>query len=585
MYLSRRRKRQLALLFALMLLSSLSETVSLGALFPFLGALSNAEKLLANPRWQPLLSLADIESTLQLVTGFAVAFIATIVLAAGLRILALTARTRLAAAIGSDISCQIYRNTLQQPYRFHVQHNSSDLIQMVTVDTNRLVTNVLNPLLTLLMDGLLVPILVGALILIDGRIAMSAGAILGGTYAVIYRTRRRLLYRNSQVITQAGQRRIKAVQEGIGGIRDVLLSNTQDYFLYTYQDAESSLKRAKATNLLVATTPRHVIEAIAMTAIALLALTLRRDGDFSQVVPVLGSLALGAKRLLPALQGVFSAFATVQGARASLTRVLTSLQRPVDPLLMLPPPAEPMVLEKELHLEHVWFRYSDDTNWVLQDLNLSITARTTVGFVGSTGSGKSTTVDLIMGLLQPQKGMIWVDGQPLEGERLRQWQQGIAHVPQSIFLADATIAENIAFGMPKKQIDFEQVRKASQLAQIDQYIQKLPASYDTYVGERGIRLSGGQRQRIGIARALYKKVPVIVFDEATSALDNTTEEEVMKAINELSRQFTIILVAHRLSTVEKCDQIIELGQGTVVAQGKYQELIEGSESFQKMVNT
>lgn len=584
-YLSRRRRRQLGLLLALMVISSLSEMVSLGAIFPFLEALSNPTELLNNLQWQPLLSLLRIESSLQLVTLLALVFIATVILANSLRLLALNARVRLSAAIGGDLSCQIYKKTLQQPYQFHVVHNSSDLMQTVTGDTNLLTSSILTPLLTLITDTLLVIGLVGVLISIDGRIAISAAAILGATYGITYRVRRNLLNQNSKIIAQASERRIKAVQEGLGGIRDVLIANTQGFFYEVFRDAEQALKQANARNATVAQSPRYVVEAVAMCAIALLALTLGRDGDFSQAVPVLGSLTLGAKRLLPALQEIFFSLAKMQGSRAALDRALITLRRPIDPLLLMPAPAEPLFLKEELRLDHIWFRYSNEAEWVIQDLSLRIEAKTTVGFVGSTGSGKSTTADLILGLLQPQRGTIWVDNSPLEGERLRQWQRGIAHVPQAIFLTDATIRENIAFGVPKDQIDFDQVVRAARLAQIDGYIDQLPAGYDTYVGERGIRLSGGQRQRIGIARALYRQASVIVFDEATSALDNATEKEVMAAINGLSHHFTVILIAHRLSTVEKCDVIFELNRGRLVASGSYQDLRVVSPSFNSMAQS
>jgi ABC-type multidrug transport system fused ATPase/permease subunit len=581
-FISRRRRRQLAVLLALMMVSSLSEMASLGAVFPFLGALSNPDQLLNAPQWQGVLSVFNINSQQQLVYWLAAAFIAAALIANGLRLLTLNAKVRLSAAIGSDLSTQIYQKTLQQPYSFHVRHNSSDLMTTITADTQRLTNNVLTPLLTIVTDALLAVSLVGALIVIDGRIAIAAAVILGGTYVLIYRARQKLLKRNSKIIASAGQRRIKAVQEGLGGIRDVLIANNQSYFCQTFEQAENSLKRSQAKNALIAQTPKYVMEAIAMAAIALLALVLGRDGDFSQAVPVLGSLTLGAKRLLPALQEMFASLAKVQGARASLDRAFLALQRPVDPLLLLPTPTDHLPLIRDLRLEHVWFRYGEDGDWILRDLNLTIAAKTTVAFVGSTGSGKSTTADLIMGLLQPQKGTLLADGQPLQGEQLRRWQQGIAHVPQSIFLMDATIAENIAFGIPKKHIDLDRVRRAAKLAQIDEHISQLPAGYDSYVGERGIRLSGGQRQRIGIARALYRDASVIVFDEATSALDNATEKEVMSAINSLSHKFTVILIAHRLSTVEKCDTIFELNLGRLVSQGSYRELLLESASFKSM---
>ncbi|MEM6253250.1 MAG: ABC transporter ATP-binding protein [Cyanobacteria bacterium P01_D01_bin.156] len=580
-YLSPRRQWQLGVLLLLLILTALSEMTSVGAIFPFLTALDNAESLLNNPHLQPGITLLQVKTTQQLVTWLGMIFIGVVLLANGLRLVTLHIRTRLAAAIGADISSQVYCNTLRQPYNFHVTQNSSDLIQTLTADVESLTSGVLLPFLVLVSNALLIPALVVMLLLVDGKIALGTAILLGGTYVIIYRTRQHLLKRNSKILAYSNQQKIQVVQEGIGGIRDVLLGNSQHFFEQIYLRHESALRQAKATNLTVSQSPAYVIEALALSAIVLLALSLGQSGDFSRVIPVLGSLALGAKRLLPAFQFVFSSMAKIQGARASLVRVLLALQRPIDPL-MTTVPVEPLRLEGELRLEQVWFRYGEETDWVLRDLNLTIGAKTMVGFVGSTGSGKSTTADLILGLLQPQQGTIFVNGLPLKGERLRQWQQSIAHVPQSIFLSDGTVAENIAFGIPRTQIDFNQVRKAARLAQAENFIESLPAGYETYVGERGIRLSGGQRQRIGIARALYKNTSVIVFDEATSALDNTTEQEVMAAIDALSGEFTIILIAHRLSTVEQCDLVVELKQGQVVAQGKYRDLINYSTSFQQM---
>lgn len=562
-YLNPRRRLQLGLLLILMIFSSVSEMVSLGAIFPFLTALSNPQVLFNQPKLKTLLMFLHIETSQELILFLSIGFIVTILFVNTTKLITLYVRVRLAASIGADISSQIYRDTLYQPYSFHIKHNTSDLIQTVTGDTQALTNNILIPLLTFCNDALLAPALIATLVVIDPRIALGTALMLGTAYLIIYRTRQKLLKQNSKVIVESGQKRIKAVQEGIGGIRDVLLNNSQHFFENTYITSERAYKKATSSNLIISQLPRYIIEALAMSAIILLALSLGNNGDFSQVVPVLGSLVLGAKKLLPTFQEGFFSLAKIQGSRASLSKVLVALSRKTD-LSLKNNSLNPLPFDREITLDHICFRYGQDTEWVLQDINLTIAAKTTVAFVGSTGSGKSTIADLILGLLQPQKGKITIDDLLLEGERLYQWQKNIAHVPQSIFLSDGSIAENIAFGVSLNQIDLAQVKKAAQLAQIDHFIETLPAQYDTYVGERGIRLSGGQRQRIGIARALYGDASVIVFDEATSALDNATEKEVMSAIESLSHQFTIILIAHRLSTVEKCDRIFELNKGRLV---------------------
>lgn len=582
-YMSRRRQRQLGILLILMVASSLSEVLSLGAVLPFLSALSNPQKLLANPQLQPLFTTLQIASTTQLVTVLALFFIAIAIITNLLRITTIYLQTYLAAKIASDFACAIYKRTILQPYHFYTCHNSSDLITLLSVDVNFLGGGILIPLLSLLTNSFVVLALTCGLFIINPNVALTATVILGVAYGLIYTWRRAALLKNSQLITHHDRKQIKAVQESLGGIREVILGGTKSFFQSAYGKSNRITQQAKASNLTTSSTPRYGIEMLAMVLMGIFALNLGRDGDFSQAVPVLGSIALCANRLLPVLQQSFAALACIQGLRASLHRILLGLQRPADPLQAWVAP-QAVSLEQELKFEQIWFRYNPSGEWVLRDLNLAIKPRTTVGFVGTTGSGKSTTADLILGLLQPEKGQIWLDSKPLTGERLRAWQLGIAHVPQSIFLTDATIASNIAFGIPLELIDYEQVYQAARLAQLDEFIRKLPQGYETMVGERGIRLSGGQRQRIGIARALYRKASVIVLDEATSALDNATEREVMTAIESLSNQLTIILIAHRLSTVEKCNQLFEFERGKIIASGTYEELLRSSESFRKMAS-
>jgi ABC-type multidrug transport system fused ATPase/permease subunit len=321
---------------------------------------------------------------------------------------------------------------------------------------------------------------------------------------------------------------------------------------------------------------------LGITLIAALAYGLsNQSGGIAIALPTLGALALGTQRLLPALQQAYNAWSGIVGNQASLVDTIELLDQPL-PAEALRTDIVPLHFQDFMCFNNVRFRYSSEGPWVLDGLNLTIPKGARVGFVGSTGSGKSTTLDLLMGLLYPAEGEFLVDGQPVGEKNARAWQQTIAHVPQSIFLADSTIAENIGFGVPLESIDMERVRQAAGRAQIADFIEKQPEGYNAFVGERGICLSGGQRQRIGIARALYKQASVLVFDEATSALDNATEQSVMKALEGLSSNLTILLIAHRLTTVQSCDIIVELEHGKVVAQGTYGQLLENSPSFREM---
>ena len=295
-------------------------------------------------------------------------------------------------------------------------------------------------------------------------------------------------------------------------------------------------------------------------AIALLGgLLVLQQGAGAAVIPLLGALALGAQRLLPALQQVYSSWSSLKGFNADLAGVLAMLDQPLLPQVSV---AEPLPLRQAIRLEAGHFRYGPDQPEVLRGLDLEIRRGERIGLIGSTGSGKSTTVDLLMGLLEPSQGRILVDGahlhDPSHPQRLAAWRAAIAHVPQSIYLADSSIAENIAFGVPKGQIDLERMRQAAKQAQIASFIEASPEGYQSFVGERGIRLSGGQRQRIGIARAFYKQARVLVFDEASSALDTGNKQAVMESIKNLSQDLTIILIAHRLSTLHQCEKIIRI---------------------------
>ena len=581
-HLSLRRRRQFRLLMGLMLASAFAEVVSLGAVLPFLGILVAPEHVFGHPIVADVALAWSITSADQLVLPLTVAFAAAALIAGAIRILLLWASSRVAFASGADLGIEVYRRSLYQPYRVHVARNSSEVISGITSKVNGVVFGVLLSLLTLVSSTVLLVAITLALIAIDPMVASVATVGFGASYALITWMSRRRLHRNSQRIAYEQAQVVKALQEGLGGIRDVLLDGTQPVYCDIYRQADHPLRRAQGNNVFIGGSPRFAMEAVGMALIAALAYALSRQvGGIATALPVLGALALGAQRLLPALQQLYGAWASIAGSNASLADTIALLDQPLPAELLQPTPA-PLLFQNSIRFDAVRFRYTGDGPWVLDGLNLTIPKGARVGFVGSTGSGKSTTLDLLMGLLMPTEGELLVDGQPISGNRVRAWQQTIAHVPQSIYLADSTLAENIAFGVPPDTIDLDRVQQAARQAQIADFIESSPEGYQAYVGERGIRLSGGQRQRIGIARALYKQASVLVFDEATSALDNATEQSVMDAIEGLNRDLTVLLIAHRLTTVRRCDTIVELEHGRVVAQGTYEQLLERSPSFRRM---
>lgn len=580
-HLSRRRQRQFGMLLGLMVISAFAEVVSLGAVLPFIGILTAPERVFSHPIIADVVQAWGIATADQLVLPITIAFVSAALIAGSIRIVLLWVTTRLAVVSGADLSIEVYRRTLYQPYRVHVARNSSDTISGITSKVDITVFGVLLPLLTLISSIVLLMAVMVALIAIDPMIALVATVGFGASYGLITWLTRHRLARNSQRIAYEQTQVIKALQEGLGGIRDVLLDGTQTVYCDVYRQADYPLRRAHGNNIFISGSPRFAMEALGIVLIATLAYILSRQaGGLATALPVLGALALGAQRLLPALQQIYSAWANIAGSHASLAGTIELLDQPL-PAEVLEPTA-PLLFQKGIHFNGVRFRYTSDGPWVLDGLNLMIPKGARVGFVGSTGSGKSTALDLLMGLLMPTEGELLVDGNPISGNRIRAWQQTIAHVPQSIFLADTTLAENIALGVPRDAIDLSRVQQAARQAQIAGFIESRPEGYNAFVGERGIRLSGGQRQRIGIARALYKQATVLIFDEATSALDTATEQSVMDAIEGLHRDLTILLIAHRLTTVRRCDTIVELERGRVVAQGTYKQMLECSPSFRSV---
>jgi len=573
------RRRQFLVLGVLMVLAAIAEVISIGAIVPFLGVLAAPDTALKQPIMQTVAEMVG-GSRNNLIILFTSIFIVAAVTAGSLRLLLLWATTRIAYSAGSDLSIELYRRTLYQPYPVHINRNSSFVLSGIGKVGGAI--NILSQCLILTTSLILLLSITSALLVLDPLVAIVSIIGFGFSYGAIAIMSRYKLHRNGLRISDEQTRVFKVIQEGLGGIRDVLLDGTQKLYCDVYQQADRPLRRGQGDNIFIAGSPRYVMEAIGLVMIALLAYFLsQRPEGISSSLPVLGAMALGAQRLLPVLQQGYSAWASIIGSQASLADTISMLEQPIQDELLLPSP-RPLEFSKVVTFDSVHFRYGAEGPWVIHNLNLQIRKGSRLGLVGHTGGGKSTAIDILMGLLVPTQGRLLVDGTPVQGERLRAWQRTIAHVPQSIYLSDASFAENIAFAVPTEQINMERVRQAAHQAQIDGFIENCDQGYATHVGERGMRLSGGQRQRVGIARALYKQATVLVFDEATSALDNVTENSLMESIEALNHDLTIILIAHRLSTVRNCNLIIEMSGGLIQAQGDYDTLLRTSPSFRKL---
>jgi ATP-binding cassette subfamily B protein len=556
-----------------MIIASLAEIISIGAILPFLGILTAPEQVYQYPLMQPVIQILALTEPRQLILPLTILFITAALLAGVIRLTLLYAMTRLSYATGADLSINIYRRTLYQAYEVHVSRNSSEVINGIITKTNTVIGGVISPTLNLVSSIILLVGIMGALFAINTTIALSASICFGLLYWVVIRYTKTHLKDNSKTIADQSTQMIKSLQEGLGGIRDVLIDGTQQFYCKLYRNADLPLRRASGNNQFISGSPRYAMEAIGMTLIAGLAyLMTQQESEMLTAIPVLGALALGAQRLLPALQQAYASYSTIKGSKSSFEDVLNLLDQPLPEHADQPLP-EPISFSQEIKLNNLNFRYSEDAPWVLKNVNLSLKKGSRIGFMGVTGSGKSTLLDIIMGLLPVTEGGLMIDNQTINSQNRRAWQAHIAHVPQNIYLSDGTIEENIAFGIAKELIDHQRIKKAAQQAQIAELIEEWKDGYQTLVGERGVRLSGGQRQRIGIARALYKQANVLIFDEATSALDNETEQAVMDAIEDLDKEVTILIIAHRLTTLKGCDEIIKLEKEFNLKIGTYEDVV------------
>ena len=575
-HLSKRRQKQFVLIQFLIVIASFFEMASLGAVIPFLTVLSDPDLVYQNEYLEPLIVFFAIDTTDQLVLPITIIFVSLILISAIFRLVLLWALVRLSQMAGADLSINIYLHTLYQDYSVHVARNSSEVINGIITKTQTVTKGVIQPVLNLISTTVTIIGIIAVLFLINVSVTLIGFIGFGSLYLIVMYLTRRNLRENSQHIAEKSDLMVKSLQEGLEGIREVLINNNQEFYTDIYRNSDLQMRKATWRNEMIYSSPRFGMEAIGIGLVSMFAyLATVNLGGIDQFLPVLGAFVLGAQKLLPAIQKAYASFSRIKGGKYSLIDVISLLDQPIPDSanLLLP---EPIPFNNEITLKNLDFKYSDDTPWVLKDVNLTISKGSVIGIIGTTGCGKSTLLDVIMGLLSPTNGELWIDDQLLTENNKREWQAHISNVPQHIYLSDGTIEENIAFGTPADEINQENVRKASAKAQISEIVEKWEDGYQTIVGERGMRLSGGQRQRIGVARAFYKESDVLILDEATSALDDETESAVMKAIEVIDKDVTVIIIAHRLTTLKNCDKIVQFGKNHSMKILTYEQVISSS---------
>jgi ATP-binding cassette, subfamily B, bacterial PglK len=575
-HIDRKKRIKFFFLIVIIIIASIAEVISIGAVIPFLGAMTAPETIIDSPYLQPIILFLNISTTEELLFLFTSIFIIAAVFSGSMRLFLLWFQTRLGHSVGASIGIEIYNRTLFQPYSLHISRNSSEVITGITQKASVIVDLILIPIFSLCGSSFILISILSALMIIDPYIALFSFVGFGSIYFIIILITQTGLARDGELINKERNSIMKSLQEGLGGIRDVLLSASQILYVDKYKQSEIPMRRAYARINVLTMSPRFAIESLGMILIALMAyyLSIRSEG-ISSAIPILGAFALGAQRLLPVLQQAYGGWQTIRGGQAQFIEALELLNQPLpDYVLNNEWNTTPMKFKKCIEYKNMSFNYTFEGPKIIDNISLKINKGSKIGFIGSTGSGKSTLLDITMGLLSPTEGDFAIDDTSVTIDNQRSWQLNIAHVPQTIFLSDTTIKENIAFGVPLDEINMNLVIEAAKKAQISSSIESWKNKYDTHVGERGIKLSGGQRQRIGIARALYKKADVIILDEATSALDNKTEKAVMSELNKLDDSLTIFIVAHRLTTLENCDQIVELEDGKIKSINTYNEIIQ-----------
>lgn len=580
-----KEKRHMLFLLVMNIFVAFLDMIGVASIMPFMAVLANPDLIETNSLLKAAYEKLDFKDPQQFL--FALGILVFVLLLVSLAFKAVTTYLQLRFALLREYSIgkRLLECYLYQPYSWFLSRNSAEVGKNILSEVGSVIHEGIMPMMTLMAHSAVSIALITLLIIIDSQLAIIVGLTLIGAYLVIFKATRGLLARIGRDRFRANTERFAAVSEAFGAHKELKVGGLEQVYIRRFSEPAQNYARYLATAQIITQLPRFALEAIAFGGLLLVILYLMaQSGSFANALPIISLYAFAGYRLMPALQQIYGAVSQLRFAGPAIDAVHADL-------LSLPP-AKPnsnqdlIKINKYIILKNVQYTYPGASEPALKNVSLTIPAKKTVGFVGITGSGKSTMIDLILGLLEPEKGSLEVDNKVITRNNKLAWQSSIGYVPQQIYLADASVASNIAFGVNAEDIDFSAVERAAKIAKLHDFVVKeLPKQYQTTVGERGVRLSGGQRQRIGIARALYHNPKVLIMDEATSALDNITEQSVMDAIQNLAKEVTIILIAHRLSTVKACDTIFFLDQGMLKAQGTYTELSCTNERFKEMTQS
>ncbi len=585
--LSKRDRRRLIFLLLIVILMAFLDMLGVASILPFIVILTNPDLVETNAILKTMYQIANmfgVETNQEFI--FALGILSFVILLVSLTFKALTTYAQLLFIQMREysISKRLVETYLHQPYTWFLDRHSADLGKSILSEVTLIIENGLRPLISVVAQSLVAIALITLLILSNPELAIIVSLTLGSVYVITYKFIRGFLKKIGQERVKTNQLRFTSVNEAFSAFKVVKVKGLEENYIKRFADPAHTFAKHNASSQVISQLPHFALEAIAFGGMLLLVLYLMlQTGKLNTALPFIALYAFAGYRLMPAIQGIYIGIAQLRYIGPALDNMYEELKNLKSPNKL--ENKNLIKLNEAINLKNIYYRYPNTNKNVLENISLQIPAHTTIGLVGATGSGKTTTVDIILGLLEPFKGTLEVDGKVINKDNYKSWQQTIGYVPQEIFLADDTIFANIAFGEEVQKINKQAVERVAKIANLHEFIiNELPKQYETKVGERGVRLSGGQRQRIGIARALYHNPQLLVLDEGTSSLDNLTEYEVMQTLNNLKNGITIILIAHRLNTVKKCDKIFVLNNGKLKEQGSFEELINMNKNFNKMIN-